>query len=298
MNFQQLQYIVAVEEFKNFSRAALACDVAQSTLSREIQRLEQEYDIIIFDRTRNPVVPTLKGLDLLKKSREILLKKKEFVQIAEQKNNEVSGSIALAITEILAPYLTPLFIYKVSKKYPNLELKLLELSDRRIEDLLITEEIDAAVMISPSLKHDYYEFQLYEEEMMLYSTKKIKTSKKHEINTSSIDFSEMFIHQDLKDILQRQLQEVFGRYGKGQENKIKYLKGNLETIRNIIDYNGGAMLLPKVASTYLSSEEAERIYTFIAPKPKLNVSLVSARGFEKNRIIKRLIKELKKITSS
>ncbi len=78
MNFQQLQYIIAVEEFKNFSRAAFACDVAQSTLSKEIQRLEQEYDVIIFDRTRNPVVPTLKGLDLLKKSREILAGKKEF----------------------------------------------------------------------------------------------------------------------------------------------------------------------------------------------------------------------------
>ena len=85
MNFQQLKYIVALEEFKNFSRAAEACDVAQSTLSKEIQRIEHEYKVIIFDRTRNPVVPTLKGKDLIEKAKELLLIQKEFIQIAEQK---------------------------------------------------------------------------------------------------------------------------------------------------------------------------------------------------------------------
>ena len=89
MNFQQLSYIIAVEEFKNFNRAALACDVAQSTLSKEIQRLEKEHDIVIFDRTRNPVVPTLKGIDLINKAKEILLLRKDFIQIAKKKQNEV-----------------------------------------------------------------------------------------------------------------------------------------------------------------------------------------------------------------
>ncbi|MEM6698761.1 MAG: LysR family transcriptional regulator [Bacteroidota bacterium] len=291
MNFQQLNYILAVEKFQNFNRAAIACEVAQSTLSREIQKLEQEYGIIIFDRTRHPVVPTLKGLDLLRKAREILAHQKEFIQIAKKRDNEVTGNMNLAITEILAPYITPFFIYSIAQKHPDLELKIFELSDRRIEDLLIEESIDAAIMTSPSLMHDYYEHKLYKEEILLYSTQALATVYNGKIDASNIDFSDTLIHEDLKDILQRQMGDVFNITPNRGKN-IKYLKGNLETIRNIINHNGGAMLLPKIAIPYFPVHQRARIYPFSGLHPKLDVSLISARGFEKNRIIKRLIEEI------
>ena len=163
MNFQQLHYILAVEKHQNFHRAAIECEVAQSTLSKEIQRLEQKYQIMIFDRTRHPVVPTLKGRDLLQKDKDILAAKKAFERIAQKRDNVVAGKINLAVSEILAPYLSPLFIRSLSRKYPELELLMFELSDRRSEDLLIEENIDAAIMISPCLTHEYYEYQLYKE---------------------------------------------------------------------------------------------------------------------------------------
>jgi len=293
MNFQQLSYIIAVEEFKNFNRAALACDVAQSTLSKEIQRLEKEHDIVIFDRTRNPVVPTLKGIDLINKAKEILLLKKDFVQIAKKKKNEVSGYMTLAITEILAPYIAPLFLNNLANKYPNLELKILELSDRRIEDLLGSEEVDAAIMISPDLSHDYFERKLFKEEILLYSTEEIKQFNNSYVDINQLDFNAMFIHEDLKVILKRQIKSFFDKSNLNSKNNIKYLKGNLETIRNIIFLNGGRMLIPKMALPYLSSGSKKHFtYPFTSNTPKLDVSLISTRGFEKNRIIKRLITEL------
>ncbi len=97
MNFRQLEYIIAVDKHRNFKRAAIECDVAQSTLSTEIQRLEQEFDIIIFDRSRNPAVPTLKGIDVIKKAKEIRFQQKEFNQLALQKEHEIAGQINLAI---------------------------------------------------------------------------------------------------------------------------------------------------------------------------------------------------------
>ena len=293
MNFQQLNYIIAVEEFKNFNRAALACDVAQSTLSKEIQRLEKEYDIVIFDRTRNPVVPTLKGIDLINKAKEILLLKKDFIQIAKKKKNEVSGYMTLAITEILAPYIAPLFLNNLADKYPNLELKILELSDRRIEDLLGSEEVDAAIMIAPDLSHDYFERKLFKEEILLYSTEEIEQFNNSKVDINQLNFNSMFIHEDLKVILKRQIKEVFDKSPFNSKNNIKYLKGNLETIRNIIFLNGGRMLIPKMALPYLSSGgNTHFTYPFTSNTPKLDVSLISTRGFEKNRIIKRLITEL------
>ena len=168
MNFRQLEYIIAVDRYRNFKRAAIACDVAQSTLSKEIQRIEKEFDIIIFDRSRQPVVPTLKGLDIILKAKEIRFQQREFIQMALLNENEISGQINLAITEILAPYITPILIKAISKKYPKLEIKILELSDRRIEDYLINDQVDAAVIINPSLTHGDEEQKLYKEELCIY----------------------------------------------------------------------------------------------------------------------------------
>jgi len=292
MNFRQLEYIIAVDRYRNFKRASIACDVAQSTLSKEIQRLEKEFDIIVFDRSRQPVLPTLKGLDIIRKAKEIRFQQKEFIQMALEKKNEISGQINLAITEILAPYITPIFIKTIAKKYPKLEIKILELSDRRIEDYLINEQVDAAVMINPSLTHGYYEQKLYKEKFCIYSTE-LKNRHNNFISLVDINFNEILLHEDLRDLLIRQIKELGSQsFETLRNNRIKYLKGNLETLKNIIDLNGGTMFLPKIAATYMSKKHLTRIFTFKENTLELDVNLVSTRGFEKKRIIKQLVNEL------
>ena len=290
MNFRQLEYIIQVDRFRNFNRAAIACDVAQSTLSKEIQRLEQEFEMIIFDRSRNPVVPTLKGIDIIKKAKEIRFHQKEFIHISLNRKNEISGYLNLAIAEILSPYLTPIFIKHISKKYPKLEIKILELSDRRIEDFLISEDVDAAVMISPSLTHNYFEQHLYEEELCLYSTE--LKSEVNQVSLSEINFKDILLHEDLKNIIYSQIHDSAPQTSAILNNKIKYLKGNLETLKNIINTNGGTMFIPKSATIYFNKTQKSKVYTIKEESLKLNVSLISARGFEKKRVIKKLVTEL------
>jgi LysR family hydrogen peroxide-inducible transcriptional activator len=298
MNFRQLEYIIAVDRYRNFKRASIACDVAQSTLSKEIQRLEKEFDIIVFDRSRQPVLPTLKGLDIIRKAKEIRFQQKEFIQMALEKKNEISGQINLAITEILAPYITPIFIKTIAKKYPKLEIKILELSDRRIEDYLINEQVDAAVMINPSLTHGYYEQKLYKEKFCIYSTE-LKNKHNNFISLVDINFNEILLHEDLRDLLIRQIKELGSQsFETLRNNRIKYLKGNLETLKNIIDLNGGTMFLPKIAATYMSKKHLTRIFTFKENTLELDVNLVSTRGFEKKRIIKQLVNELTNLLKS
>jgi len=292
MNFRQLEYIIAVDRYRNFKRAAIACDVAQSTLSKEIQRIEKEFDIIIFDRSRQPVVPTLKGLDIILKAKEIRFQQREFIQMALLNENEISGQINLAITEILAPYITPILIKAISKKYPKLEIKILELSDRRIEDYLINDQVDAAVIINPSLTHGYYEQKLYKEELCIYSTE-LKNEVQNMISLSDINFHKILLHEDLRDLLIQQIKELETQSSETLKKiNIKYLKGNLETLKNIIDVNGGTMFLPKIAKIYLSKNHKKNIFTFKENTLELDVKLVSTRGFEKKRIIKQLVNEL------
>ncbi|NQX86615.1 MAG: LysR family transcriptional regulator [Flavobacteriaceae bacterium] len=295
MNFRQLDYIISVDKHRNFKRAAIECDVAQSTLSKEIQRLESEFDMIIFDRSRQPVVPTLKGVDLIQKAKDIRFQQKEFVQIALRRDNEISGQINLAIAEIIAPYITPILVKHISEKYAKLEIKILELSDRRIEDFLINEEVDAAIMIAPSLTHGYYEQPLFNEDLCLYTTESHGVKDKS-IQLSDINFNEIVLHEDLRDLLIRQVKTLGPQSSEFlKKNNIKYLKGNLETLKHVINMNGGTMFLPKLAVNYLSYKEKQRVFDFQDDSLKLNVSLVSTRGFEKKRIIKRLVGDLSRL---
>lgn len=292
MNFRQLEYLIAVERYRNFKRASIACEVAQSTLSKEIQRLEKEFNIIVFDRSRQPVLPTLKGIEIIRKAKEIRFQQKEFIQMALEKKNEVSGQINLAITEILAPYISPILIKTIAKKYPKLEIKILELSDRRIEDYLINEQVEAAVMINPSLTHGYYEQKLYKEKFCIYSTS-LQGDKNKLISLMNINFNQILLHEDLRDLFIRQITETgFHLTENLKNNKIKYLKGNLETLKNIIDLNGGTMFLPKIAQNYLTNQQMTRVFTLQENILELDVNLVSTRGFEKKRIIKQLVNEL------
>jgi LysR family hydrogen peroxide-inducible transcriptional activator len=244
------------------------------------------------------VVPTLKGIDLIAKAREILSLRKEFIQIAQERNNEVSGSFTLAITEILAPYLMPLFIRNMTRKYPNLELKILELSEQRIEDLLGSEGVDVAIMIEPGLKHDYFERNLYSEEILLYASNEMKkVSEDGKLVREQVDFDSIFIHEDLKEKLKLKIKKIFKNENALQGSRIKYMKGSLETIRNIIDHNGGMTLLPKIAEPYFSTKNQKSVYRFSGERLMLDVRLISTRGFEKNRIVKKLYEELRKIVT-
>ncbi|MFC5045602.1 LysR family transcriptional regulator [Aquimarina hainanensis] len=290
MNFNQLKYIIAVDKFKNFNRAAIECEIAQSTLSREVQRLEKEHDIIIFDRSRQPVVPTLKGEELIQMAKEILKLKRRFVAIAETKKNEVSGSINLAIAEILAPYITPVFINSITKKYPKLKINIMELSDRKIEDDLSSEAIDAAIMVAPSLSHDYHQQFLFKESLILYSSDHQSLKKNRENN--SFNFNSITLHEDIKELLLKMNDDTITKCI-NEEVNVTYAKGNLETIRNVIDYNKGSTLLPKLSLLYMRPDVMNKVYTFSESSHELKINLITSRGFHKKRITKILSNEIK-----
>src|SRR5690606_1882403 len=137
-------------------------------LSKEIQRLEKEFKIMIFDRSRHPVTPTMKGADLIDQAKKILEEEKIFTEIARKMNNRPQGNFRLGILPMLAPYLLPLFIRTLGKKYPELDLQVAELTSKEMVYQFENNELDAAIAISPFVKEGYYEESLFEENFVLY----------------------------------------------------------------------------------------------------------------------------------
>ena len=291
MNFSQLKYIIAVDKHRNFARAAEECDIAQSTLSKEIQRLEKEFDVMLFDRSRHPVTPTMKGIDLIHQAKIILEEQHSFIDIAQKKSNRPSGNFQLAILPMLAPYLLPLFIQSLAKKYPELNIAVLELTPQEMIDHFEQDELDGAITVAPFIREGFYEDPLFEEDFVLYVGPEHPLSKKEKVSWEEIPTEELILHEGFYHYMHISdaIEKATDISLKNLSN-INYQSGSLETIRKIIDRNGGLTLLPKLSCIYMGARRLEMVRPIIHPTLKRTISLVTARGFEKNRMTK-VIKE-------
>lgn len=293
MNFNQLKYIVAVDHQRNFSRAAEECGIAQSTLSKEIQRLEKEFDIIIFDRSRQPVTPTMKGNDIIKQAKIILEERDRFIDIAMQKQNQPVGNFRLGILPTLAPYLLPLFIRSVAQKYPDLHVEVLELTSQEMITRFEDNELDGAIAITPFIKEGFYESHLFEEDFVLYISPDHPLSKYRQVSWADIPLNELLLHEAFQGYLlsSEEIKKHAGLTSKTLHN-INYQSGSLETMRKIIDRSGGLTLLPHLASTYMGERRLKMVRPIVNPTLKRTVAFITPRGFEKNRITKVLKREI------
>src|SRR5690349_3110714 len=149
MTFTQLEYVVAVDSFRHFAAAAAHCFVTQPTLSMQIHKLEEELGVKIFDRSKQPVLPTEPGLAIIDHARKILSERDMLTEMLEAKKGIVNGELKIGVIPTLAPYLLPLFIPAFTHKYQNVKLVVNELTTDIIISRLRDGRIDAGLLVTP-----------------------------------------------------------------------------------------------------------------------------------------------------
>lgn len=210
MNFNQLKYIVSVDKHRSFARAADECDIAQSTLSKEIQRLEKEFGIIIFDRSRFPISTTMKGADLIEQAKKIVEEQRLFVETARKMNNRPDRIFRLGILPLPAPYLLPLFVASLAKKYPELQVEIPELTSKEMVMRFEDGSLDGAITMAPFIKEGYYEEDLFKESFVLYiSPKRPLFKKKQQCNGMRSHRTNLFSMKNLSIISFRKIKIVY-----------------------------------------------------------------------------------------
>ena len=146
MNIQQLEYIVAVEEYQHFGKAAEHCRVTQPTLSMMIQKLEEELDIKLFDRSVQPVRPTGAGTKIIEQARKVLHQVSLIKDIGHEEKHNLSGTFRIAVLPTVAPYLLPRFFPQLLKKYPVIDIRMLEMKTSDSINSLLTNRTDAIII--------------------------------------------------------------------------------------------------------------------------------------------------------
>lgn len=287
MNLQQLEYIVAVDTYRHFARAAEACRVTQPTLSMMIHKLEESLEIKIFDRSRQPVVPTEMGERVISQARIVLQEVGRMQEMIEESKNKVTGELKVGILPTIAPYLLPLFLQHFQQKYPAIRLKLAEHMTASLIEKLQRGELDAGILVLPEQNAHLFEYPLYQEPFVVYTP---RTFEKDYLLAEDIDVQELLLLEEGHCFRSQIMQ--FCELRKKHENPVEYTSGSLETLRYLADKQLGITILPALALEHFSADQMKNVKRFAVPQPTRQVSLVTHRDFVKKRMIQFLAMEI------
>lgn len=287
MNIQQLEYIAAVDTWRHFATAAEKTNVTQPTLSMMIRKLEDELEIKIFDRSKQPVEPTPEGKEIILRARQIMADVSQLKEFAKGLKNDVSGEIRIAIIPTLAPYLLPLFLPSFVDKYPQLRVKISELVTHDIIEALKHGDADIGVLATPLHDSKLIEHPVFYEEFFAY-TSDDKASKKKYLLPKDIDISKLWLLEEghcfrnqVFNLCELKMMDV-------ESDRLHYQAGSLETLKNLVDHNKGITILPLLATRDLTKSQLKKIRSFAPPKPVREISVVVNANYSRKSILEAL----------
>jgi len=288
MNLQQMEYIIAVEQHRHFGKAAAACFVTQPTLSMMIQKLEDELGIKVFDRSRQPVVPTPAGEIVIGQARVILQEVHIMKDLLRQQKQNLTGELRVGVIPTLAPYLIPRFVNNFLEKYPEVHLSISErITDQVVRDLK-NNDLDVGILVGNLNDPSIRESPLFYEPLLVYSSHGFD---KTYLLPEDIDPRELLLLEE-GHCLRSQIMnlcELRHRW----VSRLSYETGSLETLVRLVASGNGVTILPALAAEILADEQKERIFPFLAPAPVREVSLAIHRNFLKRDLIDALGEQIR-----
>ena len=187
MTLVQLEYIVAVDTYRSFVSAAEKCFVTQPTLSMQVQKLEEFLNVKIFDRSKQPIIPTEIGMQVIAQARVVLQENKKIKEIISSQQQDVIGELRIGIIPTIAPYLLPKVISAMLEKYPELKLLIWEYTTEDIIHHLKTGVIDCGILATPLVDQNISEIPVYYENFVSYISKNSKLYKKKTIDADDLE---------------------------------------------------------------------------------------------------------------
>jgi LysR family transcriptional regulator, hydrogen peroxide-inducible genes activator len=289
----QLEYIVAVDTYRHFGKAAEHCFITQPTLSMQIKKLEEDLEIFIFDRSKQPLIPTDVGQQIVDQARIVLKQSEEINNIVKEHKGQVSGMLRVGIIPTLAPYLLPIFIGKYKRKYPNIFIKVVEQTTENIINLLNKDLIDVGILVTPLKEEKINEKPIFYEEMLIYANASHRLHKQLEITLKDIATPEIWLLSD-GHCFRDQVINLCSFLGTTDSNlPFHFEAGSLETLMNIVDREGGLTLIPELAKNGMSDKRLSNVKSFTNFKPLREVSLAYSRHFAKHKLINLLWREIR-----
>lgn len=291
MTLVQLEYIVAVDTYRSFVGAAEKCFVTQPTLSMQVQKLEEMLNVKIFDRSKQPVIPTEIGSQIIEQARLVLQESHKIKEIINSQQQDVTGELKVGIIPTVAPYLLPKVIAAMMEKYPDLKLLIWEYTTEDIIHHLKTGILDCGILATPLADHAIEETPLYYENFVTYISKNSKLYKKKTIDANDLEDENIWLLNE-GHCMRSQVLNICRSTKNNRLQGLTYNSGSVETLIRMVDINNGATLLPELALEELSTKQLSKVRYFKSPEPVREISLVTHKNFIKRRMLNALKEEI------
>lgn len=290
MNLQQLEYIVALDRLKSFSKAAEACHITQATLSTMVKRLEEELDVVIFDRKTSPVITTECGKELIEEARKILAHSQNIHQLAAALKGKIEGELKIGIIPTIAGNLLHRVIPPFIAQFPNLKLHIFELTTNNILQQLKTGELDAGIVSTPLQVEEMEEAILYYERLKVYG---LPSQNKEYVIPEELASEKIWLLEE-GNCLRNQFINLCAINPKKMSSNLYFQPNSFESLINFVDHFNGLTLIPELYYQDLPVDKKAKTSDFAPPFPVREVSLIYYRPYAKLRLVTALMEEIKR----
>ncbi len=290
MTIQQLEYIVALNKFRHFVTASKECGVTQPTLSMMIQKLENELDVSIFDRSKHPIEPTEIGLRIINQAEATLRELNKVKQVIVDETEVLSGPLRIGVIPTLSPYLIPQFIKNFKVNYPEIQLIISEMNTETLIQALKRESVDMFIAATPLEEEEFFEIPLYYEKFLAYF------SKDHPLR--DVPLSATNLPQDNLWILEEGhclRDQIFNFCQRSLPYNHTFEAGSIDTLVRIVDINGGYSVIPELHMDFLTEDQQINVREINNPPAIREISVVIKNNFIKEKMINAVADTIKSI---
>jgi LysR family hydrogen peroxide-inducible transcriptional activator len=291
MNFQQIKYVLAVDQHKHFGLAAESCHITQATLSAMIKKLEHELSLELFDRSKHPIKTTDQGEAFIGIAKKILYFENE-IRAISQKNMPLAGDLSIGIIPTVANTLLPIILPAITSAFPELRLKITEITTEEILQHLLMDKLDLGILATPLDNDDFDETILYYEPMMIYG---IADQQKGYVSSEDVKDKRIWLLEE-GHCFRNQVMTICEIREKEMHNSnLEFEGSSFDTLLNLTDTFGGYTMIPELYYKGLAKEKQARAKYFQPPVPVREISIVSYRPSVKANAVsylKGLITEL------
>ena len=283
----QIEYVMAVHKYGHFAKAAEACFVTQPTLSMQIQKLEEDLGVVIFDRSKKPILLTRVGKKLVAQMQTVLFEARKVESIIQQETKGTKeGSLSIGVIPTIAPYLLPRLLPICEELFPQVDLSIKEMQTNQILDALNDDEIDVGVLATPTKMAKMFEYPLYYEPFYVLCEKNHEYAQMKKIKYQNLRMEDIWLLEEGHCLRNQVLDLCSIRKGKGEGRKYKFESGSLETLKNLVDLYGGYTLVPHLAAENIGHRS--QVIPFERPIPAREIGLVYRREHYKSELIESL----------
>ncbi|WP_295834131.1 LysR substrate-binding domain-containing protein [uncultured Winogradskyella sp.] len=284
MTITQLKYTLAIAEHKNFTKAAESCFVTQPTLSTQIQKLEDELHVIIFDRGKKPIELTDVGRKIVFQARNIVNEAERIQDIVDQQKGFIGGEFRLGIIPTIMPTLLPMFLKNFIKKYPKVKLKIEELTTEEVLARINDGHLDAAIAATPLENETIKERVLYYEPFVAYIPENHRLKNKKTIEISDLDIEDMLLLED-GHCFRDGVLNLCKTFKDQAEEGFQLESGSIETLIKLSNEGLGMTLLPYLHTVDFREKLNHNLRHFTEPSPAREVSIIYHKSELKMQII-------------